>query len=351
MGKSVRLQDIADMIGVSAVTVSKALSGQKGVSEETRERIRAKADELGYRQPSAIRRMHQERQYMIGVLIAARYEDRQVSFYWKMYRELSARALQKGLLASLEMISQEDEDSGAVPTLLTERRVDGFILLGPVQREYLQRLVSHTDIPMVCLDGADPKHELDCVITDNYFGMYRMTLYLLERGHRKLCYVGTIGSTESITDRYFGFCKAMQEFGLPVDPGRQVIKDRALGDGLTEGYEIQLPAREEMPTAFVCNCDRTAARVVGLLEERGWRVPEDVSVVGFDHYLYPGLCDVKLTTYEVDMKEMTGRALNILRHKIEREYYKKGVHIVEGLLVEEESVRAVVQGTLSGKHR
>lgn len=341
MSKSVKLSDIAAMMGVSTVTVSKALSGKKGVSEELRALIQAKADELGYHQPSAARRLQRERQSVIGVLIAARYEDRQASFYWKMYQELTARALQKGCLTSLEMIARDQEESCSLPTLAAERRVDGFIVIGPVREDYLRALTEKTDIPTVCLDGTDGARELDCVITDNYYGMYRMTRFLLERGHRKLCYVGTVGSTESITDRYFGFCRAMSEYRLPVDPAGQVIDDRDLADGLTEDYALRLPEPADMPTGFVCNCDRTAAKLIGLLKERGYRVPEDVSVVGFDHYLYPGLCDIALTTYEVDMKEMTGRALYILRRKIAGEYYKKGVSIIMGRLIEGDSVRDI----------
>lgn len=344
MSKAVKLSDIAQMMGVSSVTVSKALSGKKGVSEEMRKKIRDKADELGYKQPSEMRRLYEPRQYTIGVLIAARYVDRQASFYWKMYQELTAKALLKECITSLEIITQDDENNGVMPTLVAEQRVDGFIVLGPVAGSFIDAVTAHTDIPMVYLDGADNKREMDSVITDNYYGMYRMTRYLLERGHRKIAFVGTIGSTESITDRYFGYAKAMKEYGMDVLPGKDVIDDRFVEDGLTENYEIELPDAKHMPTAFACNCDRTAAKVIGNLEKQGYNVPRDISVVGFDNYLYPGLCDVKITTYEVDMRELTSRSLYILLKKVEREYYKKGVSIVEGHLVEHGSVSNVRKG-------
>ena len=93
-----------------------------------------------------------------------------------------------------------------------------------------------------------------------------------------------------------------------------------------------------MPTAFVCNCDFIAGLIIKALQERGLRVPEDVSVVGYDNYLYPGLCDVGITTYEVDVKEMAKGAINTLIKKMNGEPYKHGIHIVEGHLVEKESV-------------
>ena len=90
MAKAVKLADIAEKVGVSNVTVSKALSGQKGVSEEMREKIQKLADELGYKQPSAARKESIRRQsYNIGVLIQESYLDKYDSFYWQMYQQVS----------------------------------------------------------------------------------------------------------------------------------------------------------------------------------------------------------------------------------------------------------------------
>lgn len=373
MAKTVRLADIAAQFGVSTVTVSKALSGKQGVSEELRRQIQEAADALGYRQPSALRRAHEARAYRIGALLASRYLDQHTSFYMKMYQELAARAAAREYLTSLEIITDSEDAAPTLPKLLAEQLVDGYVILGPVSRRYFEFVTARTELPEVCLDGADRDHERDCVITDNYYGMYKMTNYLLERGHERIAFVGSVGSTESITDRYFGYVKALTERGIAVRPD-WVIEDRDARTGVAEDYPLRLPVgcrtepaaaaapqmqipadaggvtvREQpptgaavlFPTAFVCNCDRTAARVIALLEARGYRVPDDFSVVGFDNYLYPGLCDVSITTYEVDMREMVSRALCLLRKKIAKDYYKKGVSVIGGRLVEKESVRRI----------
>ena len=96
MAKAVKLADIAEQVGVSTVTVSKALSGQKGVSEEMREKIKNLAEELGYRSPSETKRQSAEKQYNIGVLIQEVYLDKYDSFYWKMYQEVNKRAVSRG---------------------------------------------------------------------------------------------------------------------------------------------------------------------------------------------------------------------------------------------------------------
>ena len=163
-----------------------------------------------------------------------------------------------------------------------------------------------------------------------------MTNYLFRMGHRQIAYVGTLLYTGSITDRYFGYAKSLMEHGVEIRED-WIIKDRDMEHGkVGEDGVLQLPM--EMPTAFVCNSDLTASELIKLLEENGYSVPEDVSVVGFDNYLYPGLCDVEITTYEVDMKEMARKSINILIKKMETESYKKGVSVIEGHLVYKDSV-------------
>ena len=117
MAKAVKLADIAERVGVSTVTVSKALSGQKGVSEEVREKIRSIAEELGYQQPSAARKSQNQKSYNIGILISERFLDKYESFYWQMYHladEVAClfAAHQPGVLADVPGGSYQSHGKG-----------------------------------------------------------------------------------------------------------------------------------------------------------------------------------------------------------------------------------------------
>ena len=126
--------------------------------------------------------------------------------------------------------------------------------------------------------------------------------YLYRMGHRKIAYVGTLLATEGITDRYFGYQKALLELGLEQKK-EWVLDDRHIETGKIDTVNmLQIP--KDMPTAFVCNCDLTASFLIKKLKDNGYRVPEDIPVVGFDNYLHPGLSDIQITTHEVDLKEM-----------------------------------------------
>lgn len=339
MAKAVKLADIAKQLDVSTVTVSKALSGQKGVSEEMRERIKQLADELGYRQPSAARLAAKNKSYNIGIIIADHYLDKYNSFYWQMYQEVTTKAVQKECFTMLEVLSTKMEREGEMPKLLKEDKVDGMIVIGKLSQAYLRELEAESRVPLMFLDFYDESKECDAVVTDNYYGSYLLTNHLFDMGHKKIAYVGTLLYTGSITDRFFGYAKSLMEHGVEV---RQdwVIKDRDMETGKL-GVKGTLMLPEEMPTAFVCNSDLTASELIKRLGENGYCVPEDVSVVGFDNYLYPGLCDVEVTTYEVDMKEMARKSINTLIKKMGNESYKKGVTVVEGRLVFKHSVRRI----------
>ncbi|MBQ2935365.1 MAG: substrate-binding domain-containing protein [Lachnospiraceae bacterium] len=342
MAKSVKLADIAAILNVSTVTVSKALAGQKGVSEEMREKIKKLAQEMGYKSPTAVKMMKNKKSFNIGVLISDRYFDQHDSFYWQMYQEVATRAVSKDCFTMLEILSQENEKNLEMPKLLQEDKVDGLIIIGLLKETYLTLLEQYCKVPFVCLDFYDKQNECDAVVTDNFYGMYKLTNYLFDMGHTQIGYVGTLLYTNSITDRYFGYCKALLEHGQRVRED-WVIDDRDMetgNQGKLQDFEFRLPA--EMPTAFACNCDLSAGLLIEELKRRGYRVPEDISIVGFDNYIYPGVCDLPITTYEVDIREMAKKAISHLIKQMSGEQYKQGITIVEGHMVIKESVKKVM---------
>ena len=157
MAKSVKLADIAAILNVSTVTVSKALAGQKGVSEEMREKIKKLAQEMGYKSPTAVKMMRNKKSFNIGVLISDRYFDQHDCFYWQMYQEVATRAVSKDCFTMLEILSQENEKNLEMPKLLQEDKVDGLIIIGLLKEAYLALVEQYCKVPLVCLDFYDKK--------------------------------------------------------------------------------------------------------------------------------------------------------------------------------------------------
>lgn len=334
--KPVRMADIARKLGISTVAVSKALSGQKGVSEELRSQVKALADQMGYRTPSAVRLNKQAKGFNIGVLIPERYLDLNGSFYWRMHQELAKCAMPYECFTLLEVLEDSTIDSNQQPKLMQENKVDGIILIGCHAVEYAATLNATWEKPMVFLDFYNADIAVDSVTSNGFIGSYMMTQYLLDRGHTSIGFVGTPLATSSITDRYLGYVKAMMEHHLPMQ-AEWLLDDRDIKTG--KDIDINLP--KHLPTAFVCNSDHAAIRLVRTLNERGLSVPDDLSVVGFDNYQFPDNGGVGITTYEVDITEMARNAIQMLIAKLSETPYQSGMSIIGGRIVERESVKII----------
>jgi DNA-binding LacI/PurR family transcriptional regulator len=199
---------------------------------------------------------------------------------------------------------------------------------------YRQMLAERAKMPVVYLDFYDHTNYADAVVSNGYYGMYTVTNYLIAMGHRDIVFVGTVGATSSISDRFFGFWRAMAEHNIPVTP-ESCMRDRAdqAADGL---INLELPAR--LPTAFACNCDTIAYRLIQLLTAQGLRVPEDVSVAGFDNAVVSALCVPAITTYAVDMEGMAFACVNNLIQKILHKHDAGHIMVIDGKLVVRSSV-------------
>ncbi len=335
MAKSVRMADIAKQLGVSTVTVSKALSDQKGVSEEMRGKIKALAEEMGYKSSTALKN-EAKRSYNIGLVVLETYIEKYSSFYWEFYQKINISASKENCFVILEVLEANSERDLIIPKMVQEKKIDGLMILGRLTTEYLIMLQKKADIPVVYMDFYDQKAMADSVISNSFYGAYNITSYLFERGHRKIGFVGTLLATESITDRYLGYVKAMMENG-EYPKKEWLIQDRESHIRIFE--KLELP--QDMPTAFVCNSDLTASGLIKTLNEKGYRVPEDISVVGYDDYLYPGLCDIGITTYSVDMERMAQVGSEILMQRIEGSTLPCSMQVVEGKLVLKESVNHI----------
>lgn len=152
MAKAVRLADIGKKLNVSTVTVSKALSGQKGVSEELRAKIIQLADEMGYQKSESRKNTNEGKSFTLGIIVADRYVSENQSFYWKLYQEIARQAVSRTCFAMLEVISIEVEKRRELPKVLLEKKADGLIIMGEFERGYAEFLAEDAGVPLISLD-------------------------------------------------------------------------------------------------------------------------------------------------------------------------------------------------------
>ncbi len=339
MAKTITMRDIAEKVGVSTVTVSKALGDKDGVGSELRILIKKTADEMGYHYSMDANSFRKGRNYRIGVLMEEHFTDDNstaLSFYMRLYHSVVVQLSRFHYSVLLEMITPQMLEKMQMPNVISEMRMDGLIVIGKVQEEYL-KLIRGSRTPLVYLDFYDRNLEVPSVVSDNVYGSYLLTEYLIGLGHRRFAFLGSIEATPSIMDRYLGYYRALMEHGLKQDEKR-IIPDRG-EDGL--GIPFHLPEHSDMPTAFVCNCDETAYTLIEQLYGMGYRVPEDISVVGFDNYVPGAYTLPKLTTIDVDMDEMSRQAVELLIRLMKGQEQVFGRKVVGGKMIIRESAAPV----------
>ncbi len=333
MAKNVTMKDIAFEMGVSTVTVSKALTDREGVSDELREQIKQKAEAMGYRYNSAAKAMKDGENGNIGIVVADRFFEEN-SFYNILYRNIILKLNDTSFFGLLEIISQEQEDQLRMPNMVTNSKIDGIIIIGQVSLSYLEE-IRKTKIPFVVLDFYTELDDLESINSDNVYGSYRLTNYLVHMGHKQIAFVGNIDATSSIMDRYLGYLKSVLQHHLEYKK-QWVISDR---DEKGRFIEYDLP--EEMPSAFVCNCDQVAYRLVNRLKGLGYSVPQDISVVGFDDYLYATLSEPPLTTFRVDLAQMAAASVSAIIKKVKNPKYIMGRKVIGGNVIIRDSVNKI----------
>lgn len=328
---SVSMQKIADELGISKVTVSKALNGKDGVSNERKKLIFQTAEKYGYVLPDYGKRKSKK----IGVIMSERFNSgNEGSFYMNMYAKIVSefRAYSYSSFMITPNVKTLESDFKA----LTEPIMfDGLVFLGIIDAKVRNRF-AQIDIPKVYVDIYDQTHKSDSVVTENIYSTYELTDYLIENGHKDIGFVGTVGSTTSITDRYLGYVRRMMESQI------EIKKEWTIPDRNDNGEEIEIVVPQKLPTAFVCNCDKSAFELVKSLKAQNIKVPDEVSVVGFDNSIYADICEPKLTTVAVDANKIGEITAKRIRQRMEHNEKKGGeVFRVAGRIIYRDSVKSI----------
>lgn len=327
--KKVTMQDIADELGISKVTVSKALNDQLGVSEVIRERVRETADRMGYILKSTLK-SHEKKHFVF--IVPKRYFLETDKFYNVIHYYLNKICMSNEHQLTSIVLNSKEEANSIFPCKIEPDAIDGFFLAGETKDDYL-RMISQMGIPMVGIDFYKTFLDMDYILTDNYYMGFLAANYLIERGHSKIGFLGNINQTSSINDRYFGYLKAMNQNGLPV---RQdwVISNNDPNTGV---YSMEVSLPDELPTAFVCHCDMAAYFMMNSLSLIGKHVPEDVSLISFDN---TDLCQTitpSLTSFDINCKEIAEQAFKAMLNSLSGKKRQQR-NCISATLVERESV-------------
>jgi DNA-binding LacI/PurR family transcriptional regulator len=308
--RRVTIKRIAHEAGVSLTTVSRALNDRPDIDPATRQRILALADELGYTPSAIARSLVTQRSHTIGLAV------RTLSDLWAAHIVLPIEELAHGSGYDL-FISTHHADADWERRVLRAfhgRQVDGIIVVSSVLGEEISPLQSALGIPIVLISPLVEATHRYVVRTDDVAGARSAVEHLIRLGHRRIAHIGAPDWAAPGLERRTGYRQALEAHGIAWDPALVYEGDAHETGGLA-GVQALLQLADP-PTAFSCFNDMTAVGAVRGARLIGHRVPEDLSVVGFDDMPLASYVDPPLTTVRQDLGALGGRATQMLLNLI-----------------------------------
>lgn len=309
--KRVTIEDIAERLGLSKFSVSRALSGKPGVSDATRARVVRVAREMGYQLPT--------RQEPTGakegggnlVLIIRRDEVHDHEFWMDVMSGCEETARKIGYSLVTRPLSLEEMEQP--PPL---HNVDGLLVAGSRARPAMDRYLT-SNIPTVLITYPEPLEDIDSVTIADYEGGFAMAEHLIQLGHRRLVFVSDTPDKPSHSWRNAGF-RARVEMEQGAEIIQLAIAPDAPGASFEKAFFNRSPV-DDLPTAIFCATDGLALTVMWALNRNGVSVPDDVSVVGCNDILEAQRATPELTTLQIPKREIGTEAVLSLIQRINGE--------------------------------
>ncbi|MGM0368189.1 MAG: LacI family DNA-binding transcriptional regulator [Actinomycetota bacterium] len=335
--KSPSIKDIAREAGVAISTVSNVINKKGIVTAKTRKKVSKAIDKLGYRPNIIARSLRTRSTNTIGVIL----QDISNPFGSHVIKGMEEVARKRGYILILGCTFYDKEEEERQVHTLLDQFVDGLIFISGYNNESFVEKIYNRGIPLVSADRELKNKGIPSVLIDNKEATQKAVDYLCKYGHRDIGYI-TFNLEEQTTtkNRYLGYIEGLKKNNLEVKE-EYIIMDDYMRLKETEGtYEVvkSYIKNNKMPSAFITLSDVNAYGLIKALKEEDLRVPQDVSVVGFDNVYFSNFLDPGLTTIKQPKKLMGQKAMNLLIDIVERKDIKTKNILLPTTLIERDSV-------------
>ena len=283
--KKVTMQDIADALNISRVSVWKVFTGRPGVSPALRNQIIAKALEMNYALPSDLRAEANEKHEAEKKTIAIAVSSPETSVFWiNLIHEIAKEASAHNANIMYTYLPKEIDSTYTLPSFLTDGSVNGMIVLN-VYDDSLIKMLASLNLPKVFMDTSTtiPFAQLngDLLLIEGRSSVAQITESIIAQGKKRIGFIGDIKYAQTNFERYYGFKSAMKEHGISVESD-YCLTGPIGADTYKEEIERFLDKLAPLPDAFICVSDFVANIVCNSLVTKGFQIPKDIMVSGFD---------------------------------------------------------------------
>ena len=330
---NVTIKDVAKKAGVSISTVSRVINNSKPVSSEIRQKVLQIIEETGYTPNPVARSLVMKKSQLIGVIVP----DISNFFISEILNGIEEIGKMYGYDILLCNTYGDLDQELRYLKLLRAKQVEGIVLMTWRLNDKLTQYLSEQDIPLVLINRNTSQLDIPSVSIDNYQGAYDMTRYLIDGGHRSIAFIrNNLDSDAFGLDQYKGYKQAMEEYGIAID-------ERLIQYGnfkLEKAYDIVKGFIEEkiLPSAIFATSDVMAIGAINCLLDHGYKVPEDVSVVGFNDIKLASIYRPNLTTIRQPIYDIGAVAMRMIIKLINgQEIHDKVVILPHELVVRDSS--------------
>ncbi len=337
---------IADHLSVSKALVSKALSNNPSVNENTRRKILETSKELGYMFRSN-KNPFLPKSINLGVLMPRAYLN-DFEYWGQVISGIDKEISNRNCTMIFSGIDLDLSQKEGIPSSIYENKMDGAIVLGQLPDIFLQALQTKR-IPIVMVDSNMQHARLDHVLSNNYAGAYHAVTFLLEAGHRHAAYVGDANSAWSFSERLRGFSQAVKDYESAHRVGIKTTVIEGMGASANGMYTTsdfaqrlkRFVSSNEPFTALFCANDLIAFQVMNDFQDWGIKCPEDISIIGFDNLQSAEMMKPPLTTVSVPKTELGSRAVELMIRRLENPQALPELIQLSTQFIERFSVKAV----------
>lgn len=313
MVKKCTIRDVAALAGVSVGTASMVLNGSEKLNEDTRRRVYDAVEKLDYRRNPHARSLSSQKSHTIGLVVT----DLTNPFFGMIVGHIQREIDERGYDLFLGMTKNANANEKKVVSKFIDNVVDGLIIVpAHDKKQDLSHIyeLARRGIPYIYLTTYYAGTPGSCVMTDLAEGSYMLVNYLLENGHRNISLVSGYRELVLSAERIKGFMRAYEEHGINVSP-EQIVEGDPDFDGGRAAFD-KIIARGK-PDAVMTVNDIVCMGVLTRAKELGLKVPNDLSVAGYDDLLSSRMLETPLTTVRQPIKEICARAVDMLFRKIE----------------------------------
>ena len=321
------MKDVAQLAGVSTATVSRALMNPEKVSSVTRKRVEDAVLEAGYSPNSLARNLRRNESKTIIAIIP----DICDPYYTEIIRGIEDAAMEHGYIVLLGDSGQQRRPESALVNMVFTKQADGMLLLGTDLPFDVSKPEQKNLPPMVMACEFAPELELPTVHIDNLTSAFEVVNYLTQLGHKRIAQISGPEASTLCKFRQQGYQQALRRAGIAMNPTYSSSGEFTFAAGAKSVR--QLLSLPEPPTAIFCHTDVMAIGAIQEAKRLGLRVPQDLSVVGFDDIEFAQYCDPPLTTISQPRYEIGRQAMLMMLEILRGHDVRAGSHLLETQLV------------------